>query len=337
VILTALFSPACDKGPGAPSPEIPVFRITGPASVAPGATANYTSELQYRDGRKTDVTASTTWTSVAPEILEIQPSGIALGRSRGETVINAKYEAMGSTFSALVLEDGTLKLTGKVAENTSSLVGIFGASVEVVSGTGTGLRATTTDYSGSYVLYGVAGDVRLRASADGYEPNTVDATVTKGSSRNIAIAPIPGGPGRLDGRWTLTLSAAQPCLGFPDAARTRQFTASISHTGTPRVGALLSSPSLMISMPLVGQIVGDELTLPIPYWPGDVVDGPEYLLLEKLPPRVFLGIRGTLRLIVNGSDATGDLDGGFDYYPNSLVSSTRVPCEGRIPATLRRE
>jgi hypothetical protein len=269
----------------------------------------------------------------------MRPGGAAVGLKRGEAVIGAKYESLGRTFSVLVLEDGSFKFTGRVAEDLASPVGILGATVEVVSGTGTGLETTTTDFSGNYVLYGVAGDIRLRASAIGYEPTTVDAKVNGGnvSFRGIQLVPATGQPGQLDGRWTLTLTAAPSCAGLPDSARSRQFIANISHTGTPRVGVSLSSPSVAISSPLVGQVAGDEITLPIYYWPGDVVDDPFYLLVDSIQPRGALGIHGTLRMTVNGASASGELAGGLEYYPNYPRFNNAMSCDGRMPVTLQRE
>ena len=74
----------------------------------------------------------------------------------------------------LVLEPGTFKLSGPLSE--TGVGALNGATVEVLSGIGQGLRATSN--SKGYALYGVAGPVRLRASAEGFTPQVLDVVVT---------------------------------------------------------------------------------------------------------------------------------------------------------------
>ena len=67
--------------------------------------------------------------------------------------------------NVLVLEPGTFKLGGGVSDSSGGM--ISGVTVEVLSGTGKGLKATT-GHEGQYGLYGVAGPLQLRTSGDGF-------------------------------------------------------------------------------------------------------------------------------------------------------------------------
>ena len=109
--------------------------------------------------------------------------GIAAPAQRGEALVGAHAGAVGR-LTVLVLEPGTFKLSGPLSE--TGVGALSGATVEVLSGIGQGLR--TTSHSNGYALYGVAGPVRVRASAEGFTPQVLDLVVTNhGATQAFAL------------------------------------------------------------------------------------------------------------------------------------------------------
>ena len=318
------------------TPGVPVMRITGPSNVAPGTTAAFTATLYNGDGSISDVSSSAEWSSSAPDVLRVHPNGGAVGISAGEANVIAKHQQLQQWLPVLILPVGTYKLSGSVTEPQAAFAqGIKGATIEVVRGTGLGIRTTTTDYSGRYELYGLAGEVQLKVAADGYKTSLVNLSISKSGYQRIDLIPQEGPAGSLSGRWTLTVLAPD-CEFLPGAARSRQFFADISHTGSPRLAVKLSSSSVSFADELIGQIVGSEIALTLPYWPGDVIDGPYYALIDSLHPKGFLGFRGTIHATVDGSLANGALEGAIDYYPDKLIGDTAMGCLGPAAVSLKR-
>jgi hypothetical protein len=160
--------PTPPVGPSPPSRAATGVRIEGPASIAPGASAQYRLIASFDDGSTGDVTSQATWTTSNASVLTVSPGGMVRGTSRGESALSARYSNRTTHVYVLVLEDGTYRVTGRVTESGG---GLSGARVEVVAGTGAGLTATTGS-GGSYALYGLAGTVQIEVVLDGFEKET---------------------------------------------------------------------------------------------------------------------------------------------------------------------
>ena len=92
-----------------------------------------------------------------------------------------------ASMPVLVLERGTFKLSGRIVETGDRP--LEGVSIDVVSGTGAGLRATANSL-GEYALYGVAGPTQLRVSGNGFTPQVRDLVVTADTiAENFVLAP----------------------------------------------------------------------------------------------------------------------------------------------------
>lgn len=340
VALTALAtcggSPPQPSPPSPPPPLVPPrpavngLRIEGPASVAPGATASYRSIATFIDGTTADVTSESTWTSTNVSVLTIQSPGNVRGANRGEAALQARFGEGGQSrywhVYVLVLEDGTFRLTGRVQESGT---GLPGAQVEVVSGTGTGLRATT-GASGSYALYGLAGEVRVDVTLEGFDRASQTIRVSENMSADITMRPTIT-PTDLNGAWTMSLTASAGCVpAFPEDVRARNYTAVISQTGT---ALKLDIQSAAVSNNQIDGIVVDRtLTLFLPtddfYYPFYGIR--YYSLVEELNFMRLLAIAGTARGRRDGDSVTGTLSGEFAIYGsgnNNSVRQRQVSCQ----------
>ena len=317
--------------PSGPQRTATAVRIDGPASVAPGASASYRFIASYSDGTTADVTAEATWTTSNTSVLVVQSPGNVRGAGRGEAALFARNTSLGAQFQSwhvyvLVLEDGTFRVTGRVDESGT---GLPGARVEVVSGTGTGLTAMTAA-GGSYALYGLAGEVRIDATLEGFEKGSRTLSVTANTTADITMQPSTT-PTDLNGTWSLTLTASAGCVPpLPDAARSRKYTALVSQTGTA-LKLDLMTPGVSNGI-MNGLVIDRSLTLFLPtddfYYPFYGIR--YYSLVESLGPTGFLAIAGTARGQRDGNSVTGNLSGEFALYAsgnNTSVRSRLASCQ----------
>jgi hypothetical protein len=140
----------------------------------------------------------------------------------------------------LVLEPGTFKVTGTITEAGG---GVIGGTVEVLSGIGQGKRSGTS--AGRYALYGVAGRVRLRATAAHYRPQEHEVVVTDNSATDdFALQPLEP-PVDVAGAWTMTLAPSPGCPdGLPAIAHGRSYKVELTQQGTRLLEVRISSPTL---------------------------------------------------------------------------------------------
>lgn len=202
--------------------------IEGPASIAPGATVQLRVIGRFNDGTEQDMTARASWTSREPDIVAMTPSGSATGGSVGECTIQADFEGNRITRVLLVLPPNTWKISGSVTDGGFA---IENARVEVVSGTGAGAAATTTA-AGLFALYGVAGELQLRVTADGYLARTRDVGANGTQHIGTIVLQPAFAPVDVSGAWTLTIDAAENCGNLPDFARRRSYVATLQQSGT---------------------------------------------------------------------------------------------------------
>ena len=318
---------ACGDGPSAPSNPPPPppppgnvvtsVRIEGPAAIAPESSAQFRLIATFTNGSTSDVAAQATWTSDNASVLSIaSPGGLATGKSRGEVHLGARYQNRTSNIVVLVLEDGTFRLRGVVIESGA---GLSGARVDVLAGTGTGL-STTTDASGSYALYGVAGEVQLEAALDGYEKKRQSIVVTShNANANIELRPTIE-PSDLRGDWRMTFTASTACGSVipPDTAN-RSYDVTITQSGT-FVQVQIKNPVVAASwLRLTGRVVDRSVTMFLPtddfYYPFYGLR--YYALVETFAAGRNLAFGGTMRGERAGSVVSGIFDGEFAVYRGS--------------------
>src|SRR3954463_2204004 len=147
-MIPMLLALACGRSPSSPTPSagqptaaLSTLTISGPSRVPPGTVAAYKAAATYTDGTTRDVTAEATWSPPSGSVIAFTAPGTALASNRGESKISVRLGSKQDFKDVFVLEAGTFKLTGSVIETSGRV--ISGVSVEVLSGTGRGLRATT--------------------------------------------------------------------------------------------------------------------------------------------------------------------------------------------------
>jgi Carboxypeptidase regulatory-like domain len=330
-VLLMMLAWACDGGNGSPtSPSTSQvtllgIRVNGPASVPPGDTAHYTATAQYSDGSSKDVTAAALWSPTYSEYwdpvaraefaLSFMSPGVTAAAIRGERNLFALYEGMRGMLNVLVLEPGTFKLSGVVSDSSGG--SLDDVTVEVLSGTGKGLKATTNNI-GQYVLYGVAGPVQLRTSADGFHAEMRDVGVTgNGGSEPFALTPVES-PADVSGTWTMTVRSSPRCrAGLPDIAQGRTYEVRLTQQGTT-LHWRMSSPTLErdVTSGFGNIVLGPRVRLELP---GDTDEG-EYtspVLYDRLSPTELFGFTGSAEGAVTGQEIRLALNGSLTYWDQS--------------------
>ena len=339
-LLLMMLASACDHRNGTPtSPSSQVtlvsVRMSGPTSVAPGETAHYTATAEYSDGSSKDVTADAGWSpqynafdnpiARAEFAVLFTGPGVAVGNSRGERNIYVRYEGKTGILNVLVLEPGTFKLSGVVSDTSGGT--LAGVTVEVLSGTGKGLKATT-GHQGEYGLYGVAGPVHLRTSAEGFTAELRDVVVS-GNDRTepFALSPVET-PADVSGTWTMTVTPSPKCRpGLPDVAQGRTYQYQLIQRGT-NIEGRISSPTVKMSNPNeifgLGTVLGSRVRL---VFGGDTDEG-DYTsptLYDQLSQTETFGFSGFADGTVKGSEIRAVLNGDLVY------DNTNIPRTGFFP------
>ena len=127
--------------------------------------------------------------------------------SVGEATVQARFQSRAGGRLVLVVPAGTHKVSGRITEGELPLQGV---SLRVIRGTGEGL-STTSDFSGRFALYGVAGEVRIQASKPGYLDTFRDLSVGSTVTDNFELAPARERK-NLAGTYALTVEAST-CAG----------------------------------------------------------------------------------------------------------------------------
>ena len=93
------------------------------ASIAAGQTQQYTATGTYSDSGTADITTTATWTSLAPAVATIAPSGLAMGVAAGTTGITASQAGVTSNTATLTVTPSILTSISVTPTNTSIQVG----------------------------------------------------------------------------------------------------------------------------------------------------------------------------------------------------------------------
>jgi hypothetical protein len=239
-----------DRTPSAPSPSPPPapatpvmtgLEVSGPGSVPPGGTAQFTATARQSDGSTRDVTGQATWRTNRSSVLTVASTGVATARDRGDATLTAQFQTFSSTREVIVVPDGTYRLSGAVHE---AGVEVRGARVEVRAGPSTGL-STLTGGGGRYALYGVAGDTEIRVTRDGYREHVQRITVADHQTIDVELIPVR--PRRhIEGTYTLTVTADDSCRqALPQELRVRAYPAALTQNG-PLLQATLSGADFLV-------------------------------------------------------------------------------------------
>src|SRR5215831_14349793 len=188
--LTAIVAGCSPSGPSGQTQtqiqtrSVASVSIAGPSTIAPGATAAFSATAHLSDGSTQDFTAMATWRTDNSRILTISSTGQATAGISGDAQVTAVVPPKTATVSVTVIPPGTFRLTGTVTE---SKLPVSNATVAVTSGIGTGL-STTTNGDGQYRIYGVAGNIEITVSKDGYTPTVQTVVVTTSSVVDVSVS-----------------------------------------------------------------------------------------------------------------------------------------------------
>ncbi len=315
LVLTGLFV-ACDKSPARPTPPtqsgpptILSLVITGPDSVPPGTTAQYSAIALQSDQSSRNVTNEAAWRTADPSVLTISSTGLASAHDRGETSVTASLgERSAVKTPVIVVPPGTFRLAGIVRESN---VPVFGARVEVTSGTGQGLTTTT---AGTYRLYGVAGDVEILVTADGYLEQRKRVQVTSHLATVDFDLQLSGPRAEVGGTYTLRVTAAPECSAMlPPEARTRTFTAVVRQEG-PRLTVVLEGSRFFVDRGRTfNRFFGTAERSRVTFYISGPQDfyyssyGPD--VVEQLTDTTLFTMSGSALATVSSASVSGTLDG----------------------------
>jgi hypothetical protein len=308
-------APAPPPG-GPPSPPVTVrLEIAAPRSIAPGESVQLTARAIKADGSAEDITSQAQW-STSNSQLQVSQTGLATAVERGESTIYARYQSREGSAHVFAVPAGTFKLFGQITE-----VGfpVEGVSVEVTEGTGEGLAVTTSRH-GTFVLYGVAGRIRLHAKKRGYFNKIEQTEVVEHTTLNFQMVPErPRTFPDLSGTYSLTLTATG-CQGFPEPAPSRTYTATIEQSGSA-LKVRLEGADFIVTGGRGDNFQGvidlnDRITFALGgsssfyyYYYSYLINDPD--VIERLSPSTALVISGRVEIDRVGSSIRGMLRGGF--------------------------
>jgi hypothetical protein len=332
-------TPTAPASPASPAKIVNGLRISGPASVAPGATAQLSAIATYTDGSTGDVTGVARWNSSNTQVLSISASGVATGIKGGEIRVLAAYANRGANALTIrVLPDGTYRLAGTLTE---SGLPIGDATVAVTAGQGTGL-STTSDSGGGYQLYGVAGTVEVQVSKAGYASQSRTVVVTADAVASFQLATV-NPEVSIAGAYLLTFSAGACSVVLPTDLRQRRYTAVITQDAQrPTVVVTLGGAKFAMNggtgNSFSGRVEPDRVTFLLRgadfyYYYHDLT--PPFDLAEALDDGRFVIIEGAVTTTRTGSSLVGTLQGSISVTTDLTGFSRSIvgKCDGTHQVT----
>jgi hypothetical protein len=289
------------------------LEIVGPGTVPLGGTAQFSVIAHQSDGSTRDVTNEATWATSDETVLGISPTGMATGRERGEGSISARVRELTATKGNVVVAPaGTFRLSGRVRDAGDPL---SGARVEVTAGTGRGLAMTTSN--GNYRLYGVAGDIEVRVTGDGYQEQRKTLQVASHATLDFDLI-LSRPRDEIGGNYTLTVTADPECVNrLPIGAGVRKYAAVLKQEDR-RVTVTLEGSKFYAPTagPPHNSFGGVVETNRIAFELGwfDPYSGPAMpSVLEELTwVELFLAVSGSAVMTVSPAGLSGTLSGAIE-------------------------
>ena len=340
----------CSKGGGqnpvGPTPNTQPFavgvEISGPASIPPGQSGQFTAITRLSDGTSQAPT-SVRWSSHTGS-LRVDASGLATARQQpGEDVLSAEVTSNAGTTRGskeiLILPDGTYRMVGSVTESGSEATPIVGARVEVASGTP---LVAVTAWDGRYRLYGVPGIADVRVTREGYQPHVERFQLAEHVTQSFQLA-LSGTRLDLTGPYMLAIDVAcATSTPVPADVRHLSYAALLTQSGATVEVVLTESSRFRVNS--VGR--GDRFSGRVDavgatfnlegfsegYYYFGPVSASEYAnLVERLSGGTYLVVNGTAVTTNSRAGLSGNLIGGVAHhdsrFPNiALLSSMTGVC-----------
>jgi len=326
---------ACDKhasgtptSPSTPTTGLPTvssLEINGPASMAPGQSAQFTAIAHLSNSVSTEPT-TVRWISSPSDFLRVDQSGYATaGPINGGAAVTADITVAGTSGgvlraskSVIVLPDGTFRMVGLVTDAEFSSAPVAGALVEVTPGS----LSATTDSDGFYRIYGVPPNAEVRVTANGYQPLVQALGLTSHARQDFGLT-LSGARLNLSGTYTLAIDVDDGCPGSTPLApdlQHRRYDAVLTQSGLT-LDVMLTEPRFRLTggrgNRFRGRVDGSGASFSLGYYdPGDWGLDPTYPdVAERLPNGTFLIVSGTAVTTGSAAGLSGTLDlGGLSNF-----------------------
>ena len=307
--------------PFSPSaPGVAGLQISGPASIAPGQSAQFIADTRLSDGvvKSTTSAANIRWRT-SNGLLTVNSAGVATaGQTRGESNLTAEVlpaVTIRGTREIVIVPDGTYRVVGSVREAEAPAQAVVGARVEV---TGTSLVATT-DFSGNYRLYGVPPSAEIRVTANGYQTVTQNVQLNTHTTQNFLV-PLSGPRVSLNGPFYAMFDVVNSCSGNPPLSldlQHRAYEASVTTTGSV-VDVRLTEPRFNLLGGKGNRFSGraDPAAIRFTLDQGFYYFYYGYYpnIIERLSNNSQLIMWGTGTTVPSGGGVSGLLNGGIQVY-----------------------
>ena len=233
--------------PTTPSPPgVTAIEISGPATLAPGHTAQLVAVMTLADGTTKTSSPGTpaAWSTSNSAILQVNSAGLLTATlQRGEARVTVRVGSGASTRQAsrdiVVLPDGSYRLVGVVRDAENPAFPLAGVTVEATPGS----VSATTNSEGGYRLYGVPAEAVIRVSKSGYVTVAQPVQLSAHGTQNFELGQ-DGSRAVLDGNYTLTLDMVAGCTrggSLSADLRRRVYEATVTQSG-PLVEVVLTEP-----------------------------------------------------------------------------------------------
>jgi hypothetical protein len=215
------------------------------------------------------------------------------------------------------------RLSGSVRDTASRSLG--GSRVEIVAGPNAGTFTTTNEHGRFSMPGSFTGVVTVRASKDGYTPETMTVPSPRALDRlpatggwdwsmSFDLAPL-GPSANLAGMHTLTLTADRACTTLPQEARTRTYTATITPGFRSTSFNATLSDARFPTFPCLGRpadsCVHNQFGIGIA---GDFANM-SVGIVEQLNETAYLAIEGGVAASFGASGITAPFSANFLYCP----------------------
>ena len=172
------------------------------ASFAPGSDLQFTLTGTFSDGSMQNLTPFATWSSSAPSVAAISPSGLAIGETNGSVSFTSTYGGMTATTPTVTITSAILDSVAITPSSPSlgldssqqfTVFGIYsdGTAQNLTDqATFTSSTPTTATISPTGVGFGLsAGTATFTANVNGHTATTGTVTVTPATLVSIAVSP----------------------------------------------------------------------------------------------------------------------------------------------------
>lgn len=332
----ATFVAACGDEPKPPTgpsgPSFVAVTISGPSTLAPGQSAQYTASVRLSDGTvQTATEAGVRWGPGNATILRADASGRVTALEKlGETTLTAAVGSLDvrteirGTMEITVVPEGTYRMVGEVTEAESPSLAIPGARVEVTPGA----FVTSTDGAGRYKLYGVPADAHIRVTAEGYLPHERSLRLTGHATQDVRLT-LSGPRLTINGPYTLAIDVVNGCSNLRVDFQHRSYETDVTQTG-PVVAVALTEPRFRVNEigrgnRFTGRVVGAVASFTLDFFDPDVypVSGPMSYpsVAERLSDGTFLVVQGTAVATASAGSLSGHLDGALSGWGSGFPTN----------------